>query len=460
VVSDAVRRRLALTASVSGAMMVSLDGTVLLVAQPSLLRSMHASVAEVQWTSTAYLLTVAALLVVGGRLGDRWGHARLLLVGALGFGASSAAIAFAPAIGWVIVWRGLQGLFGALLQPATLALLRLSFPSDKLSRPVAIRTSGIGIAGALGPLLGGVVVAQFGWRAVFVFNVPIAVFIAVAALVVQATAHPQATAEPAARPRLDLLGSALMAGSLALLVYALTSVPTSGWAAPSTVLKLVGAAVLGGLLVLRERRVAEPLLPPAVARSGPVMASMALLLVITAGLFGSLFVASIQLQQVQGLDALASGVRVLPLTVLMVFGAPLVGFGLRRLGPRRTALAGALFVVLGIAGLARFGPYGLAFASLGAGFAISMVTATGTVVGDAPPEHAGVVGGLKQTAMNIGPTLGIATAATIMTVGSAVGALWTLAAITLLSLLPAALLPGRPAPAEEEPTGKASGVRG
>lgn len=150
-----VRRRLALLVSVVGAMIVALDGTVLLVAQPSLQRDLGASMTQVQWTSTAYLLAVAALLVIAGRLGDRYGHPRMLFVGVLGFAAASAGIALAPGVGWVIVLRAVQGVFGALLQPTTLALLRLAYPADRLGTPVAIRTSAIGVAAAAGPVLGG-----------------------------------------------------------------------------------------------------------------------------------------------------------------------------------------------------------------------------------------------------------------------------------------------------------------
>lgn len=148
------RQRIALLVSVGGAMLVALDGTVLSVAQPSLRRDLGASVAQVQWTSTAYLLAVAAFLVLAGRLGDRYGHARLLLVGVLGFAAASAGIALAPGVAWVIALRAAQGVFGALLQPATLALLRLAYPPERLSSPVAVRTSAIGVAAAAGPLLG------------------------------------------------------------------------------------------------------------------------------------------------------------------------------------------------------------------------------------------------------------------------------------------------------------------
>ncbi|MFF4788499.1 MFS transporter [Streptomyces sp. NPDC001276] len=438
------QRRLALLVSVAGAVIVALDGTILLVAQPSLRRDLGASMAQIQWTSTGYLVAVAALLVIAGRLGDRYGHPRLLLVGVLGFGAASAGIALAPTVGWVVVLRVVQGGFGALLQPATLALLRLTHPSERLGTAIAVRTSAIAVAAGSGPILGGVLVAHWGWRAVFWVNVPVACVLAALVLAVRTPAPGRVDAS-----RLNLPGAGLLAIALAMLVHALAGVPARGWTAAPTLLELLAVAGAVALLVRHERRAAHPIVPPAVARSAPVTASMAILLVTSAGLFGALFRATFQLQDTLGLDPLTCGLRVLPLTVFMVLGSPVAGAALRRYGARRTAIAGTGLVVAGIAGLSRLDAagawivMGAAFAVIGAGFATVMVTATGTVVGDAPPGYAGVVGGLKQTAMNIGPTLGIAVAAgaTGSAVATTSSALPALAALTSLGLLPAWRLP-------------------
>ncbi|MFD8706619.1 MFS transporter [Kitasatospora sp. NPDC059648] len=399
-----VQRQIALLVSVVGAVIVALDGTILLMAQPGMQRDLGASVAQIQWTSTGYLVAVAALLVIAGRLGDRYGHPRLLFVGVLGFGAASAGIALAPGVGWVIVLRAVQGGFAAFLQPATLALLRLAHPADRLGRPIAIRTGAIAVAAGSGPLLGGVLVAHLGWRAVFWVNVPLALVIAVLALAVRTPAPQRADS-----PRLNLAGAGLLAAVLAILVHALADVPARGWTTAPTLLELLAVIGVATVLARHERRTTHAIVPPAVAGSVAVTASMAILLVTTAGLFGALFSATFYLQDVLRLDPLASGLRVLPLTVLMVLGSPAAVAALRRYGARRTAIAGTVLVVVGIAGLSRLGPattwtaMAAAFAAIGAGFATVMVTATGTVVGDAPPGYAGVVSGLKQTAMNIGP---------------------------------------------------------
>ncbi|MGC4946945.1 MFS transporter [Streptomyces sp. DT224] len=454
----AVRPRAALLASVAGAMIVALDGTVLLVAQPDLRSDLGATVTEVQWTSTAYLLAVAALLVIAGRLGDRYGHRRLLCVGVLGFGAASAGIALAQGIGLVIALRAAQGVFGALLQPATLALLRLVLPADRLGRAVAVRTSAIGVAAAAGPVLGGALVTHWGWRAVFLINIPAALVIAALTLTVRTPEVPRA-----AHRRFDLTAGALLAAALAALVHTLAGVPDEGWTGTRTGLGLLLSLLLGAALVGYERRSAQPVVPPAVTRSVPVTASMALLLTTSGGLFGALFVVTFHLQQGLGLDPLTAGLRCLPLTLLMIAGAPVASAALGRLGPRRTAVTGQLSVVLAVLGLSRPGSAwetGLVLAVLGAGFTAVMVTATGTVVGDAPPGNAGVVGGLKQTAMNVGPALGIAVAAGLMPLTPpavtapahhalpvtdlAMGqALPAVAALAALGLIPASLLPRR-----------------
>ncbi|MFB7758285.1 MFS transporter, partial [Streptomyces sp. NPDC056121] len=292
-----------------------------------------------------------------------------------------------------------------------------------------------------------------GWRAVFWVNVPAALVIAALTLSVR-TPMPERTGPQ----RLDLAGTALLTAALAVLVHTLAGVPGHGWTAASTLLELAVGLALSAVLVLHERRAAHPIVPRAVARSVPVTSAMALLLVISAGLFGALFRATFYLQDALHLAPLATGLRVLPLTALMVLGAPVAGVALRRYGPRRTAVAGTALVVMGIAQLARLGPAGpwpsmtAAFAALGAGFATVMVTATGTVVGDAPPGYAGVVGGLKQTAMNIGPSLGIAVAAGATGAAGAAGStdasastmtssLLPLAFLALLGLIPAFLLP-------------------
>ncbi|MGW3647461.1 MFS transporter [Streptomyces sp. NPDC000878] len=435
-------RRVTVASSVIGAVVVALDGTVLTIAQPTLQQDLHASFAEVQWTSTGYLIAVASLLVFAGRLGDRYGHQRLFAIGVLGFGAASAGIGVASGVGWVIGLRVVQGVFGALLQPATLGMLRAAFPPDRLGMPIAWRTSAIGVAAAAGPLVGGVLVTHLGWRSVFFLNVVPALVLGVLALAVRPPGPPRSPG--AGRARLDLPGAALLALALACLVHTLVGVPEHGWSA-STVLGLLTAACAGLLLVRHERRAADPLLPPDVLGSAVVGAALGILVAASAAMFGTLFVASYVLQGELGMDPLRTGLAALPGGVAMVLGAPVAAVLLRRYGARRTTVVALTLLALGVLVLFRSsgaGAVGGGFLLLGAGFGTVMVTATAVVVRHAAAESAGVAGGLQQTAMNVGPVLGVAMAATLAAVTDGLRtALPVLAGTAVVGLLGALKLP-------------------
>ncbi|MFD8544142.1 MFS transporter [Streptomyces sp. NPDC059649] len=446
-------------------MIVALDGTVLTIAQPALQRDLHASFVQVQWTSTGYLIAVASLLVLAGRLGDRYGHQRIFALGILGFGAASAGIGLAPGIGWVIALRLAQGVFGALLQPATLGMLRATYPPDQLAMPLALRTSAIGLAAAAGPVLGGALSAHFGWRAVFFLNVPPALLVGVLALAArlptpphphdptEAGAQPPTpTSPPPARSPLDLPGAALLSLTLLCLVHTLVALPESGWTVVTLLTIGVGTAACAAF-VRHERRTASPLIPPTVLTSRAVVSALSVLLCASAGLFGALFVGSYFLQDVLGLDPLQSGLRVLPLAVMMVLSAPASAVVQRRHGSRRTSFTAMTLLAAGILVLSQLtsasGPLAIGggFALLGAGFGTVMVTATAVIVRQVSVDHAGVAGGLQQTAMNIGPTLGVALATMLTTLTSAMSAtLLVLAVIAATGALATYGFPNRHVP--------------
>ncbi|MFD7276717.1 MFS transporter [Streptomyces sp. NPDC059862] len=431
-----MNRRLTLASSVAGAALVALDGTVLTIAQPTLQRDLDASFAQVQWTSTGYLIAVAALLVFAGRLGDRYGHRRLFAVGMVGFGVTSAAIGLASGVGWVIGLRIAQGVFGALLQPATLGMLRATYPPDRLRTPLAVRTGAIGLAAAAGPVVGGALVDSLGWRSVFFVNVVPALVFGVLALTAGRPERRTATV------RLDPPGALMLAVSLACLVHALVALPEARRAAVG----LIAAAVAGAAFVRHERRTAAPLMPPEVVGSTGVAAALGVLVAASAALFGTLFVGTYVLQGVLGLDPLRSALVSLPLAVLMVVAAPVCAVLLRRAGPRRTTVTAMAVLTLGIlvlsAGSATL-TLCCGFALLGAGFGTVMVAATHVVVRRAPVESAGVAGGLQQTAMNIGPVLGVAVAATLLGTGRTGVALAVLAVVAAAGAVVARALPGR-----------------
>ncbi|MFE6709526.1 MFS transporter [Streptomyces sp. NPDC057695] len=531
------RRGPLLACSVIGAAVVALDGTVLTIAQPALQRDLHAQVGQVQWTSTGYLVAVASLLVFAGRLGDRHGHRRVFALGALGFAAASTGIALAPGIGTVIALRILQGICGALLQPATLGMLRTACPPDRLGTAIAVRTAAIGLAAAAGPLVGGALVSAYGWRSVFLLGVPPTLAIGLLALTLRDPAAPPTTPprpsamasssvldpavprpttpprpsamasssvldpavprpttpprpsamasssvpDPATPPRpsasaalsaLDPAGALLLAVALGLLVHGLVETARPG-GAPTGLLAVAGAVVTGLALARHERRAASPLLSPELLRSVPVLAGLAVLLAASAALFGSLFVVTYFLQDVQGLDPLGSALRMLPLAGLMVLGAPLCPPLQRRFGPRRTATGGAALLTLGVLLLSRLdaaagpAPVAASAALLGAGFVTLMVTATHVVVHRAPEAHAGVAGGLQQTVMNIGPALGVALTTLLLALapdagfvpsrGAALPALVLIAALVLPAALALPRESGRPGTRPGPPSARSDG---
>ncbi|MEU0601120.1 MFS transporter [Streptomyces sp. NPDC006393] len=443
------RRAAALACSVAGAVIVALDGTVLTVAQPTLRHDLAASYTQVQWTSTGYLVAVASLLVFAGRLGDRYGHRWLFAGGMLGFGAASAGIGLAPGIGWVIALRVAQGVCGALLQPATLGMLRAAFPPDRLGMPLAVRTSAIGVAAAAGPVVGGALVAGLGWRAVFFLNIGPALLFGALALALAPPGHEPA---PAPRLRLDLPGALLLAAALGCAVHTLVALPDPGRAGPVTA--SVTGAVTGAVAVVaaaafvrHERRTEHPLLPPDVVGSAAVGSAVGVLVAASAALSGTLFVVTYVLQDTLGLDPFHSALRSLPLAALMVLAAAVCPVLLRRAGARRTTVAAMAGLALGAVVLARAtGTLALCtgFALLGAGFGTVMVAATQVVVRQAAVGSAGVAGGLQQTAMNVGPALGVAAATTLRGVGGGAGLpLAVLAGVAGAGAVAGRALPGR-----------------
>ncbi|MGW3284226.1 MFS transporter [Streptomyces sp. NPDC001002] len=482
------RRTLTLASSVAGAAVVALDGTVLGVARPTLQRDLHASFAEVQWTSTAYLIAVASLLVFSGRLGDRYGHQRTFAIGMLGFGVTSAGIGLAPGVGWVIGLRAVQGVFGALLQPATLGILRTAYPPDRLRMPIAIRTSAIGLAAAAGPVLGGALVAGPGWRAAFYLNVVPTLAFGTLALTTRTSAertrptltahtspgqtHPALTDVPTdtAQPRpshldapnsrlpgrkttdphpspttpLNLPGALLLALALAALVQGLVALSDGAPIAMSAVAFTV-AGVAGAVFLRHERRTTSPLIPTDVIRAPGIRPALGVLVAASAALNGTVFVAAFLLQDDLGLTAFRTALLSLPLAVAMILAAPGCALLLRRVGTRRTTVAAMVVLAAGILLLSRAtGTLAIctAFALLGAGFGTVMVAITHVVVRQAPVKSAGVAGGLKQTAMNIGPTLGVAVATTLTGLGGGLGpALLVLTGVAGAGVVAALALP-------------------
>jgi len=398
-----------------GVMMVALDGTIVAIANPAIQQDLKASFADVQWITNGYFLALAVSLITAGKLGDRFGHRQTFLIGVVGFAAASGAIGLSDSIALVVTFRVLQGLFGALLMPAALGLLRATFPAEKLNMAIGIWGMVIGASTAGGPILGGVLVEHVNWQSVFFINVPVGI-LAVALGVFILLDH---RAENAPRS-FDILGIGLLSTAMFCLVWALIKAPEWGWGDGKTWAFVVASVVLFALFSFWETKVKEPLIPLALFRSVPLSAGVVLMVLMAIAFMGGLFFVTFYLQNVHGMSPIDAGLHLLPLTGMMIVGSPLAGAMITKLGPRVPLAGGMAAVAIAMFGMSSLdagtgsGLMSLWFALLGLGLAPVMVGATEVIVGNAPMELSGVAGGLQQAAMQIGGSLGTAVLGAVM----------------------------------------------
>ncbi|MFD8258523.1 MFS transporter [Streptomyces griseoluteus] len=398
-----------------GVMMVALDGTIVAIANPAIAKDLHASFSDVQWITNAYFLALAVALITAGKLGDRFGHRQTFLIGVTGFALASGAIGLSDSIPTVVTFRVLQGLFGALLMPAALGLLRATFPAEKLNMAIGIWGMVIGASTAGGPILGGVLVQHVNWQSVFFINVPVGLL----ALLLGTLILLDHRAENAPRS-FDLLGIALLSGAMFCLVWALIKAPTWGWGDGRTWGFIGVSALLFVVFAWWETRVAEPLIPLTLFRSVPLSAGVVLMVMMAIAFMGGLFFVTFYLQNVHGLSPVDAGLHLLPLTGMMIVGSPLAGFAITKLGPRIPLAGGMTLTAVAMYGMSTLeadtgsATMSIWFALLGLGLAPVMVGATEVIVGNAPMALSGVAGGLQQAAMQIGGSLGTAVLGAVM----------------------------------------------
>ncbi|MEU1551284.1 MFS transporter [Streptomyces scabiei] len=398
-----------------GVMMVALDGTIVAIANPVIADDLKASFAEVQWITNAYFLALAVTLITAGKLGDRFGHRQTFLIGVVGFAAASGAIGLSDSVAFVVTFRVFQGLFGALLMPAALGLLRATFPAEKLNMAIGIWGMVIGASTAGGPILGGFLVENVSWQSVFWINVPVGAL----ALALGAWILLDHRAENAPRS-FDILGMALLSGAMFCLVWALIKAPEWGWGSGLT-WTFVAVSVVGfGLFAFWETKVREPLIPLGLFRSVPLSAGVVLMVLMAIAFMGGLFFVTFYLQNVHGMSPIDAGLHLLPLTGMMIVGSPLAGALITKAGPRIPLAGGMALTAIAMYGMSTLetdtgsAVMSLWFALLGLGLAPVMVGATEVIVGNAPLELSGVAGGLQQAAMQIGGSLGTAVLGAVM----------------------------------------------
>lgn len=392
---------------------VYLDTSIAPVAIPTISDKLGGGDTAAQWMLDAYTLAFACLLLSGGLLGDRFGTRRMLLGGTGAFGLASIVCALAPTMNVLITGRALQGVCAAVIVPLSVAALTTHFP-DPMARAKAIGLWGgtAGVALALGPLVGGVLVSSAGWQSLFWINIPIAVF-ALAAL--RISLHHKATSRSGA---IDVVGKALFVAAGVGATLALVEGPHRGWAHPFVLVTFAVAALSVVLFVVWERRAESPMLPPGLLRIPEVFAACAVNFLGLFGLYGVLFILTLYLQGERGLSPIATGLEFLPLFGAMGVGSLTASYIVRRLGTRPTMLLGLGSICVGMLGLmsipagAPFAVYGVALALLGIGIPLSGgVVAIAAMMNAVPAESVGAASGAMNTFRQFGAVFGVAAAA-------------------------------------------------
>ena len=404
------RGRWVVAATVLGSGIAMLDSTVVGIALPSIGRTFHGGVDTLQWVVTGYALTLAAFLLLGGSLGDRYGRKRIFSIGVVWFAAASALCGIAPTAGLLIAARVVQGVGGALLAPASLAILQASFRPDDRARAIGAWSGLSGVAAAAGPLVGGYLIAVGSWRWVFYINLPLSV----AVLVITARHVPESR-DPTASGRVDMVGAALGVVFLAGLTYGLIEAPARGWSSPAVVACLVVAVLAAPAFLVVEHRRAHPMLPLKLFRSRQFSGANGVTFAVYAALGGALFLLPVELQIVKGYSPLESGIALLPLTLVMLTLSARSGAFSARIGPRLQMTVGPLVVGAGLALLTRAtnpGSYWTqvfpAVLIFAVGLAITVGAATATAMGAAPPEHSGVASAVNNVVARAASLLAVA----------------------------------------------------
>jgi EmrB/QacA subfamily drug resistance transporter len=404
--------RWVLGVTVLGTSIAFLEATVVNVALPAIGSDLGADVAGLQWTINGYLLTLAALILLGGSLGDRYGRRRMFIIGVIWFTVASVLCALAPNVEILVAARVVQGVGGALLTPGSLAIIEATFHPDDRGRAIGAWSGLGGIAAAIGPLVGGWLIEAVSWRAIFFINIPLGVFV-----VWGASRHVPETRDPTISGRLDFAGSALASLALGGVTFAAIQASEDGLGSPA----VLGALVLGlasaVAFVRVERRSAEPMLPLSIFASRQFTGANLVTFVVYAALGGVFFLFVVFLQVALGYTPIAAGAASLPVTALMLVLSSRAGALARRIGPRLPLTLGPLLIAVGMlmmrgidAGDSYVASVLPAVVVYGLGLSLVVAPITATVLAAADTRHAGVASGVNNA---VARTAGLAAVAVL-----------------------------------------------
>jgi EmrB/QacA subfamily drug resistance transporter len=403
-------KQLSLLAAIMGSFVAGLDATAVNVALPAIRADLGGGLAGQQWVSNAYLLALGSLILIGGSLGDVFGERRIFSIGVGGFGVASLLCAISPSIGFLIACRGLQGVFGALLMPSSLAVIVAAFPREERGGAIGSWTAWSGIATVVGPLAGGWLVDAVSWRLIFAINVPFVI----ATLMLNSLAVPPATAKTG-HGRVDWLGAVLTFFGLAGPVVALIRQPSVGWGSPEVWAPMLGGFILLAIFVWHESRTPSPMLPLSLFKGRNFTVGNIETFTMYGGLGIVFFMLTLYLQEVAGYTALAAGFALLPSTIVMFLLSKRMGRLADRYGPRLFMGLGPLTAAVGVALMLRLGAHVNYFTDLfpallvfSLGLASTVAPLTATVLSDADDSNAGIASGVNNAIARVAGLIAIA----------------------------------------------------
>ncbi|GAA0623515.1 MFS transporter [Streptomyces crystallinus] len=401
-------------------LIVGLDNTILNVALPTMQRELHTSVSGMQWTIDAYTLVLASLLMLAGSTADRIGRRRVFMAGLVVFTLGSLLCSLAPNLASLVAFRTVQAVGGSMLNPVAMSIITNTFTDPReRARAIGVWSGVVGISMAAGPIVGGLLVDSVGWRSIFWINLPVGL----AALLLTWRFIPESRAPKPRRP--DPVGQALVVVLLGSLTYAIIEAPSAGWASARILtFSALAAAALAGLLLYEPRR-REPLIDLRFFRSVPFSGATVIAVSAFAALGGFLFVNTLYLQNVRGLDALHAGLYMVPMAAVTMVVAPFSGRLVAARGPRPSLLvAGVTMAASGLLFAAFDGESSTpllftGYVLFGLGFGMVNSPITNTAVSGMPRAQAGVAAAVASTSRQTGQTLGVAVIGAVLAGGLA-----------------------------------------